>query len=360
MKDRNDRRRLIGVALGAKTMSEALDALPNIAAEAEVVEYRLDYFEEPYDLRRLLRERPIPVIVTNRPPREGGRCDQSDPERLRVLQSAAELGAEYIDIEWDAVSPAALASLKANGSQVIVSRHSFEAMPIDFLDWVDFAADSGADVVKTVGMARGLRDTLPVFAAFQRSSKPMISIAMGEAGLISRILALRYDNCLLTFATLGRGESTAPGQLPVRALHEVYRAKQIGANTAVFGYLATTSPPTERLSALNAATRDAGVDGVWVPFVTDDRANGSSAEIVQAFRAVGVAGYLVDESAQASITEAAEIEPSMTAADQGGFHVLREVAGRMVSASAKTLDEAFTLVVGQHPISDSILTTRES
>ncbi|HUX88557.1 MAG TPA: hypothetical protein VMW65_16260, partial [Chloroflexota bacterium] len=119
--------------------------------------------------------------------------------------------------------------------------------------------------------------------------------------------------------------------------------------TAVFGYLATTSPPTERLSALNAATRDAGVDGVWVPFVTDDRANGSPAEIFQAFRAVGVAGYLADESAQASITEAAERDPAITAgAEPGEFNVLRDVAGRLVWVSAQTFDEAFNLAVGKH------------
>jgi 3-dehydroquinate dehydratase/shikimate dehydrogenase len=340
---RQDKRRLIGVALGAKTMAEALDALPRIAAAADIVEYRLDYFEEPYDLRRLLRERPIPVIVTNRPPREGGHCNQSDAERLAVLHQAAEFGADYVDVEWDAATPKALAPLKANGAQVIISRHSFPTMPADFVDWVDLTLERGADVVKTVGMANRIQDTLPVFASFSRSPKPTISIAMGEAGLLSRILALRYDNCLLTFATLGRGGRTAPGQLPVTVLHAVYHAPRIGSHTAIFGLLSVTRPSDARLAALNAATRAAGFDGVWVPFVATGQNNDSPIEVVQAFRRLGVVGYLIDESLQGDLSAAIDEVESRGPAQK--INVLYQQEERLVGVWTNHPDEAVALLM---------------
>src|SRR2546430_625386 len=105
--------RMIAIAFGPRTMAEALRGLPRIRAEADCVEFRLDLFSEPYDLPLLLRERgELPAVVTLRPPSEGGKCALSPAERLTVLLGAAELGAEFVDLEWDAATPQAVASLK--------------------------------------------------------------------------------------------------------------------------------------------------------------------------------------------------------------------------------------------------------
>src|SRR5688572_20373702 len=90
------RRRMLARAPGCPTMAEALSSLRSIRAEADCVELRLDLFEEPFDLPLLLRERgSLPVVVTLRPPDQGGRCALPASERLAVLLQAAELGAEY-------------------------------------------------------------------------------------------------------------------------------------------------------------------------------------------------------------------------------------------------------------------------
>ena len=68
-----------------------------------MVELRLDLMEER-DLRRLLEARGRPVIVTNRPVREGGRAAEPEAERLEALVVAARLGAEYVDVELDSVA----------------------------------------------------------------------------------------------------------------------------------------------------------------------------------------------------------------------------------------------------------------
>src|ERR687885_58557 len=92
--------RMIAVAFGPPNMSAAVEGLSRIRLEADCVELRLDLFEAPFDLSTLLRERgDLPVVVTLRPPREGGHSRLSDEERLQVLVQAAELGAEYVDLE---------------------------------------------------------------------------------------------------------------------------------------------------------------------------------------------------------------------------------------------------------------------
>src|SRR6202011_3216768 len=100
------RRRMLAIAFGPPTMAEALAGLPQIRAQADCVELRLDLFEEPFDLPALLYEcGDLPVVATLRPPDQGGKSPLGADERLKVLVRAAELGAEYVDLEWDAATP---------------------------------------------------------------------------------------------------------------------------------------------------------------------------------------------------------------------------------------------------------------
>src|SRR5919199_6854020 len=126
------RRRMLAVAFGPPSMAEACAGLPRIRRDADCVELRLDLFREPFDLPVLLRERgDLPVVVTLRPPDQGGRSPLEADARLKVLVRAAELGAEYVDLEWDAATPAALAAVRAAGAQAIVSRHDFGGVAAD-------------------------------------------------------------------------------------------------------------------------------------------------------------------------------------------------------------------------------------
>lgn len=329
------RRRMIGVSFGPKTMAEALAGLPRIAAAADIVELRLDFFEEPYDLPRLLRERGCPVVVTLRPTDQGGKCPDPAPERLKVLLRAAELGAEYVDVEWDAARPDAIAALKAAGAQVLVSRHDFDGMPADFAEgwWPDLAA-RGADVVKIVGMARDVRDCLAVFRAFKRADRPTIAIAMGEAGLPTRVLALREEQCFLTYATLGSGARVAPGQLPIAEMRDVYRSAALGPRTAAIGLLAP-QVETAWAALANGRFAAAGVDAVAVPFV----AAADAAAIVQAFRELPVAGWGVrGDDLQATVARGIdELAPSADRAGKVNTIVAR--GDRLVGEWVESLDE---------------------
>jgi 3-dehydroquinate dehydratase/shikimate dehydrogenase len=282
---------LLAIAFGPRTMGEAVAGLAEIRTQADCVELRVDLFEEPFDLAVLLRERgALPVVVTLRPPQEGGRSPLAADERLKVLMHAAELGAEYVDLEWDVASPEAMAALRSAGARVVVSRHDFSAMPPDLADgWWPALAALEPDVVKVVGTAREVRDCLPVLRALgsgDDAKVPTIAIAMGEPGVLTRVLALRAEQCFLTYAMLGEASATAPGQLSAREMRETYRVERLGPRTRVFGLLGPHAEG-DRLREYNAWFADDTIDAVSVPF----KADADAAGILRAFRELPVSGW---------------------------------------------------------------------
>jgi 3-dehydroquinate dehydratase type I len=319
--------RMIAIAFGPPTMAEALAGLPRIRSEADCVEFRLDLFSEEFDLPLLLRERGnLPAVVTLRPTSEGGKSALPPRERLAVLLRAAELGAEFVDLEWDAATPQAVASLKAAGASVIISRHDFSSMPAELANsWWHDLAQRGADVVKVVGTAHDVRDCLPVLQALQHD-RPTIAIAMGEPGLISRVLALRSEQCFLTYATLGSGTPTAPGQLTAREMRELYRTSRLTSSTAVFGLL---GPHLERvrLAEYNAWFERDDLDAVAVPFVASDDAPA----VVSAYQQLPVAGWHVHgDELQETVGQALD-ELSSKACRQGKVNaIVRQADGALL------------------------------
>ncbi|MCA1644957.1 MAG: type I 3-dehydroquinate dehydratase [Chloroflexi bacterium] len=283
-------RRLLAVAFGPPNMAEALAGLGRVRTQADCVELRLDLFEEPFDLPALLEAcGGLKVVATLRPPAQGGKSPLAAPERLKVLLEAARLGAHFVDIEYDACNPYALDALHAAGARVVVSRHDFAAMPAELAQrWWPELAGLGADVVKVVGTAQDLHDCLQVFRAFARADRPTIAIAMGQAGLLTRILALCAEQCLLTYAMLGAATSTAPGQLTLDEMRQTYRVERLRSSTRVFGLLGPHAEP-ERLAEYNAWFVQDRWDGVAVPF----RTTAGAAGIVSAFRELPVAGWHV-------------------------------------------------------------------
>ncbi len=319
--------RQIAIAVGVPTEAEARAALGAAAGRADLAELRLDYFCEPVKLDRLIGERPLPIIATNRPPREGGRSQQIESTRLALLVRAAQLGAEYVDVEWDAVTPTLLEDLRGAGSRVIVSRHRFDAMPPDFSAWPDQLARLGADVVKVVGTASRPRDVRAVWDVLERATVPIIAIAMGESGQASRVAALRYPYAFLTFAAPGTGQSTAPGQVSLDELLNVFHARTIGPTTDLFG---VTGPGelTTPTRALNQALAGARLNSVALPFPPG---GGPLVENVAAFIGGPVAGWYLPSGYP---TEALRANlPGITvAATAGHVNALRIETGGLAGA----------------------------
>ena len=73
----------------------------------------------------------------------------------------------------------------------------------------------------------------PIFHFLRRATTPVIGLAMGQAGQLTRLLAPCFPQSLLTFAAPAAAVGTAPGQLSVQAMTDLYHVDALSPETAV-------------------------------------------------------------------------------------------------------------------------------
>lgn len=248
-------------------------------AGADVLEFRFDgAFERDIDAEqieqavRLVKQAPLPVIATCRTAEEGGGYAGDDDARAELF--AALLGSDapprWIDVElasWkrSAALRDAFADADPSRTGLILSTHDFQGRPADLLRRVrEMAEEPRASVHKITFRARSLRDNLEIAEILAQRTRPTIALAMGEFGLMSRVLAKKWGG-FLTFASLHDTTTTAPGQPTVEELLTQYRFRSIARGTRVFGVVGWPVAHSLSPCAHNAAFADAGVDAVYLP-----------------------------------------------------------------------------------------------
>lgn len=255
-----------------------------IAAAVEVcdlIEVRLDCLERleletgAASITKLLEQSACKAILTFRPAQEGGRRALDDATR-QTFWSDAIFSSSFFDVELDLaekfhtieMSP----SMPIDWSRTICSHHDFVGVP-DKLDQIySRMSRTPARVLKIAVQAKDAIDCLPVFQLLERAredGREMIAIAMGPAGLATRILGPSRGG-FLTYASLDSETATAPGQLSLSQLTDVYRLETLDRHTQIFGLVGC--PVSHSLSPHihNAAFAAAGTNAVYIPFETRD------------------------------------------------------------------------------------------
>lgn len=227
---------------------------------AKLVELRLDYIQGPVNLKRLLADRPTPVIITCRRQRDGGKFSGDEDARLMLLRSAIAEGVEYIDLEDDI----ALQIPRFGKTKRVISLHDFRKTPDDLEEIHSRMCGLEADVVKIATLANHPHDNLRMLRLMGKSSVPMVGICMGDIGVPTRILAARFG-APFTYATFHHERSLAPGQLSYQQMTDIYHYEDIRPDTEVYGVIA--DPVGHSLSPLihNAAFRHLGLNKVYIP-----------------------------------------------------------------------------------------------
>ncbi|HEX3763104.1 MAG TPA: type I 3-dehydroquinate dehydratase [Kofleriaceae bacterium] len=245
----------VAVSVAAATPAEQIGLVREAAGLAALAEVRLDLATR-IDPELLVRRSPLPLIVTCRPVREGGAFTGSERERLGVLTAATRAGAAFVDVEWS--SRARFAPARGARTRVIVSRH-FRGMPRSLLASYRALRRMG-DAVKLVGVATRATDMLPVLQLLHRARTPVIALAMGTAGQLTRLIAPVFDAALLTYGAPDADRLTAPGQLTVIEMCRHYQLHRAVPRMAVHVHLAGAAPRSSRGAlhvALAAAPPDA-------------------------------------------------------------------------------------------------------
>jgi 3-dehydroquinate dehydratase / shikimate dehydrogenase len=228
---------------------------------AKLVELRLDHISGDVDVKRLLADRPSPVVIACRRERDGGNYTGSEEQRIRLLRTAVAEGVEYIDLEDDI----AASFPRYGNTKRIVSRHDFRKTPDELSAIHKQLADMDADIVKIATMANRPQDNVRMIRLVRQSTIPTIGVCMGDIGIPTRILAGKFG-APFTYATFHAERVLAPGQLSYQQMTELYGYERIRSDTEVYGVVA--DPVGHSLSPLihNAAFQSLGLNKVYVPF----------------------------------------------------------------------------------------------
>ncbi|MDN3514986.1 MAG: shikimate dehydrogenase [Candidatus Brocadia sp.] len=277
---------MICIPIIVNTMDDVLHDMAEASQFADIIELRLDYLKNP-DLRRILERRTKPVIVTNRPVREGGKFEGSEEERVALLKLAIQLHADFVDIEHDSIQYIRRDTEHRVPTKIIVSYHNFRETPGNLTDTYQKLSQCGADIVKIVSYANDITDNIKIYQLLQASQTPLISFCMGEYGIVSRILYKRFGS-YLTFASLRKGKESAPGQVSIHELLHVYQAQKQDKQTAIYGLIG--NPVSHSISPFihNTLFKEMNLNCAYVPFKVDN-----VGDFIGEFRELDVKGYSV-------------------------------------------------------------------
>jgi 3-dehydroquinate dehydratase / shikimate dehydrogenase len=274
---------LIGVPLTSASPPLADQVRAAQTAGADLVELRVDCIGDIAAVEALLKgPRTLPFILTVRAPDEGGHWLDTDAERIALIERLGLLNPGYIDVEYATwqrsanirqkialvceVNDAPPHAAQRAKNRLILSHHDLSGTPRDLDTLFDALAASPAEIVKLVFTPRDATDACRILSQLRRraAGRKIIALALGEAGLITRVLARKFG-AFLTFAALQAGSESAPGQPTIGELRGLYRWAHIHPETPVYGVVGWPVTHSQSPRVHNAALTAHEHAGVYLP-----------------------------------------------------------------------------------------------
>ncbi len=208
----------------------------------EIIEWRLDAMVDTYESFQkdnksiiacieALRKTQKHIILTLRSFEEGGFFKGTSKEYFEILMAMDKLFDFWmLDIEyarWMEYIAEFVGELPGSAIKRIVSHHEFEGVPesSEISALLNKMEKLDAAFLKVAFMAKDFSDTLRIMELaleFNREhpERKLIYMAMGEAGMTSRILTGEAASAI-TYASLDSKVPTAPGQLELGKLTQL-------------------------------------------------------------------------------------------------------------------------------------------
>jgi 3-dehydroquinate dehydratase len=246
---------VICIPIMGKTAA-AIKAIEKSAPHCDMIELRMDLIPQG-NVKALIKASrtvspSLKILVTNRSAAQSGKalpekkarrtgqniktaksviCDE-EKQRIDVLKAAVTLGCDYVDCELDTAATlrdGLISTIRAhkNRTKLIISDHHFQATPsLGVLKKLlrDCVA-AKADIVKIITYARQVEDNLRILelvAYARKEGQDVAAFCMGAHGTVSRVVAPILGSCI-TYASLRRGLESAPGQLTVKEIKNIFR-----------------------------------------------------------------------------------------------------------------------------------------
>ena len=206
----------------AVIVNNDLEAVNEVKPLVDLFEVRIDLIGDSW--QELAKQLKQPWIACNRSTDEGGRWEKSEERRTEELLKAVELGADIVDIELRTRNLEEVIQMIGKRAKCLLSFHDLEKTPpLDRMEEiVQRQLKAGADTCKVITTAQSLEDNLTVLQLIAEFPKTrLVSFAMGPLGFASRVLCPLVGGDF-TYASIEKGKESAPGQITVRDLRQLY------------------------------------------------------------------------------------------------------------------------------------------
>lgn len=261
--------RICGVVAAADA-SSMWRQLKRAVRRTRTIELRLDWLLNDREIARFLRQlaknRPqATIIATCRRRDAGGRYSGTIAKQLIHLAEALHAGCAWYDLETETASvcPPELINVLLGEGRQLLSAHYFDRMPKDPKQLARKLAKAQPDAIKIAAQCESLRDSLKLLR-LSRGRRDVVAVPMGDIALPARLLALR-EGSAMAYAPVEN--ATAPGQITLDEMLDLYRVNKLSRATRVYGVIG--DPIGHSLSPLmqNAAFQTMRMDSVYLPFL---------------------------------------------------------------------------------------------
>ena len=199
-----------------------LEAVKEVEPLVDLFEVRIDLTGDGWP--ELVIRLDKPWIACNRVSDEGGNWKGSEDARIEELLKAVELGASIADVELITENLDNVVKVIKNKAKCLLSSHNLEGTPslTEMKQTVQKQLEAGADICKVVTTATGFEDNMTVLQLIHEfHGSRVVSFAMGPMGYTSRILCPLAGGDF-TYASIETGRESAPGQITVNNLRQLY------------------------------------------------------------------------------------------------------------------------------------------
>ena len=220
----------IAVPITGKSSDDIIKQAETIMSSdnADLIEWRIDFFDQVEDAEKLVETAKklrqvmgkMPLLTTFRTHFEGGVKKLSEEEYFDICRVLIkEKATDLLDLELfrkTSKLKEIIAEAHENNIYIIMSNHDFDKTPAtsELERRLTLMKTFGADIAKIAVMPNSARDVLNLLLATDnmkyKLNCPLITMAMGDLGKVTRISGEVFGSCL-TFGTVG--DASAPGQI---------------------------------------------------------------------------------------------------------------------------------------------------
>jgi len=193
---------------------------------ADYIEIRFDFLKTS-DIEHAIRiaeSTKDKAIFTLRSAQEGGKFKGTENERVELLEKLSMARPMLLDVEYRTIKNNDYLAdfLTSQQTPILISWHDFKCTPtknrlLDVLNGMKIYSN----YAKIVTTARETHDALRVLDLYEDvTGLELIAFAMGEFGVISRILCTMIGNAPFTYTSVN--SNTAPGQLDLSRMRRLF------------------------------------------------------------------------------------------------------------------------------------------